>query len=244
MIRFALLLALMLAGAGWAEEVSLPEADIYVLGERHDNPDHHRVQADLVARIAPRAVVFEMLTPEQAERIRVGAPRDAATLGSLLDWGASDWPNIAFYAPIMAATTAPILGAAGAAGDLSAYALDEPLSEAEQAVREALQAEAHCGMLPPDVLPYFVASQRATDAQFAARTLAALDSHGAPVVLITGNGHARTDWGVPAAIARVRPDLRVVSVVQGEGVPGDTPPGDIVLNSAAPVRADPCAAFR
>ncbi|WP_299816512.1 ChaN family lipoprotein [uncultured Jannaschia sp.] len=228
--------------AGTAGAQDLPPADIYVLGEIHDNPAHHAVQADLVAQLGPAAILFEMLSDEQAVRIGPDTPRDAATLGPLLDWAESGWPDIAFYAPIMAASDAPILGAAGEAGDLSVYGLAAALPPEEQEARERLQAEAHCGALPEEMLPDFVARQRAIDAQFAARTLAALDAHGAPVVLIAGNGHARTDWGVPAAIARVRPDLAVVAVVQGEGDP--TVPGDVVLQAEPQVRGDPCDAFR
>jgi hypothetical protein len=238
--RIAAALALWAGAAGAAE---LPPADIYVLGEVHGNPVHHARQAEMVAEIAPSAVVFEQLTEEQAGRIAPGTPRDAATLGPLLDWAESGWPDIAFYAPIMAATDAPILGAAGAPGDLSAYGLDEPLPGPQQAAREALQAAAHCDALPPEMLPDFVARQRAIDAQFAARTLAALDRFGAPVVLVTGNGHARSDWAVPAAIVRVRPGVRVYTVVQGED--GRVPPGgDLVLDAPAPERGDPCEAFR
>ncbi|CUH27655.1 putative iron-regulated protein [Jannaschia seosinensis] len=230
------------ATIGPAAAQNLPPADVYVIGEIHGNPAHHATQARLVAHIAPRALVFEQLSGAQADRISPDARRNAATLGPLLDWDESGWPDIALYAPIMAAADAPILGAAGEAGDLSAYDLDTALPAAEQQEREALQAAAHCDALPTDLLPDFVARQRAIDAQFAARTLDALDRYGAPVVLITGNGHARTDWGVPAAIARVRPDLRVVAIVQGEGEP--TVPGDIVLQADAPPRDDPCAAFR
>ncbi len=232
----------LLAIATTAGAQDLPPAAIYVIGEIHDNPGHHAVQADLVARLDPEAVVFEMLSDEQAARIGPDTPRDAATLGPLLDWAESGWPDIALYAPIMAASDAVILGAAGAAGDLSAYGLDVALSVEEQAARERLQAEAHCGALPEDMLPDFVARQRAIDAQFAARTVAALDAYGAPVVLIAGNGHARTDWGVPAAIARVRPEAKVVAVVQGEG--DATVPGDLVLQAAPQDRGDPCDAFR
>lgn len=221
---------------------SLPPADIYVLGEVHDNPTHHAEQARLVAEIAPRAVVFEQLTDEQADRIDPDTPRDPQVLDRLLDWSDSGWPDIAFYVPIMAASDAVIIGAAGAPGDLSAFGLEAALPPEEQAAREQLQADVHCGALPENLLPRFVARQRETDAQFAARTIAAFEAHGGPVVLIAGNGHARTDWGVPAAIARVRPELRVVAVVQGEG--GATLPGDIVLQAEAPAREDPCAAFR
>jgi uncharacterized iron-regulated protein len=236
------LVALALSVSPSVRAQSLPPADVYVLGEIHDNPEHHAVQARLVAEILPTAVVFEQLTDEQADRILPETPRDAQVLDKVLDWSNSGWPDIAMYAPIMAASDAVILGAAGAPGDLSAFGLDEPLPPEEQAVREILQADAHCGALPERMLPDFVERQRAADALFASRTIAAFDAHGGPVVLITGNGHARTDWGVPAAIARVRPDLRVVALVQGEG--GETVPGDVTRQAAAPARTDPCAAFR
>ncbi|SFJ36331.1 ChaN family lipoprotein [Jannaschia pohangensis] len=231
---------IVLASAASGQD--LPRADIYVLGEIHDNAAHHVVQADLVARIDPTAVVFEQLTDEQADRITPDTPRDADTLGVLLDWAESGWPDISLYAPIMAAGGAVIRGAEGAPGDLSAYGLDQPLADDEQARREALQAAVHCDALPPDMLPEFVARQRARDAQFAARTLEAFDTFGPPVVLITGNGHARTDWGVPAAIARVRPEVSVFALIQGEG--GETPPGDMTLQAEPEPRPDPCDAFR
>ena len=40
------------------------DADIVVLGEIHDNPEHHRVQAEIVAALAPAALVFEMIPQE------------------------------------------------------------------------------------------------------------------------------------------------------------------------------------
>ena len=236
-------LAILLAGAASCRELpALPEAEVYVLGELHDNPDHHRAQAAMIAAIGPAAVAFEMLAPVQAARIGPDTPRDE-TLGALLAWERSGWPDFAIYLPVFQAFDAPVVGAGGTdARDLSAYGLDEALPAAEQAEREALQAAAHCDALPADLLPSFVARQREVDARLAHATLAALDRHGPPVVLIAGNGHARTDWGVPAAIARVRPEVRVVSVIQGEG--GAVPPGDVTLTAAAPERGDPCAAFR
>ncbi len=223
----ALACTLMLFDAAAAEP--LVDADIYIVGEQHGFAPHHAEQAAVVAKVRPTAVVFEQLTDVQADRIAPETPRNPHVFEELLDWSESGWPDLSFYFPIMTASDAVIFGAAGAAGDLSAYELDTPLDPVEQAEREALQAVAHCGALPPDRLPEFVARQRAIDAQFAARTLEALDTHGPPVVLITGNGHARSDWGVPAAIARVRPDATVLSIVQDGGPEGGP---------------DPCAAFR
>ncbi|MGB3555205.1 MAG: ChaN family lipoprotein, partial [Jannaschia sp.] len=153
----------------------MPPADIYVLGERHDNPAHHVAQGDLIRRIDPTAVVLEMLTDEQADRLTPDTPRDPQVLERALDWSAMGWPDIATYMPVFLASDAPILGAAGTPPDLSGFSLDTALPAKEQAEREALQADAHCGALPTDLLPQFVDRQRAVDAQFAARTLAALD---------------------------------------------------------------------
>lgn len=229
---------------GSASAEGLPPADVYVLGERHDNPDHHVRQGDLVRQIAPTAVVFEMLTDEQAVRFDPTMPRDPQVLDQVFGWSDMGWSDISFYMPIFEALDGALVGAAGAPGDLSGYGLDDPLPADQQAEREQLQADVHCGALPEDLLPQFVQSQRQTDAQFAARTLAALDRFGPPVVLIAGNGHARSDWGVPAAIARVRPEVTVIAVVQGEG--GVVPPGgDVVFDAGAPAdRPDPCEAFR
>jgi hypothetical protein len=59
--------------------------------------------------------------------------------------------------------------------------------------------------LAPEILPGFVEAQRLRDAALAEAALAALEAHGAPVAIITGNGHARRDWGVPAVLAVAAP---------------------------------------
>ena len=239
-------LALLAALAFPAGAQDLPRAEVYVLGEVHDNPAHHAAQAEMIAEIGPNAVVFEMLTPEQAARLdRPDLPSDPEALDALLGWTEAGWPDIAIYMPVLeAARQVAVLGAAGGDMDLAPYGLDEPLPEDEQAARESLQRAAHCDALPAEMLPDFVARQRAVDARLAAATLDALARFGLPVVLIAGNGHARRDWGVPAAIARVRPEIPVIAVVQGED--GSVPPGGDVVRDAPSVagRPDPCAAFR
>ena len=87
-----------------------------------------------------------------------------------------------------------------------------------------------------------VEAQRVRDAHFARTVLDAIEQFGAPVVLITGNGHARTDWGVPTYLVRVAPDLKVYSVGQSEEgrIAGAF---DRVEDAPAVERADPCAAF-
>lgn len=241
--------------------VALPPADIVVLGEVHDNPKHHRNQARAIRALHPRAVVFEMLTPEQAEIVnRSGLKGDE--LAQAIGWADSGWPDFALYAPVFAALgDARVYGAAvpdaairqamsgdlaGAFGvDAAGYGLTVPLPAEEESVREAGQQEAHCNALPDDMLPGMVAAQRLRDAAFARTAAQAFADVGRSVIVITGSGHARTDWGIPGVLSLADPDLLVLSVGQIErgGVPA-IPPFDLWLVTAPVPRDDPCAGFR
>ena len=106
-----------------------------------------------------------------------------------------------------------------------------------------LQRDAHCGKLPDEMLPVMIDLQRLRDATLARTTLAALDEIGGPVAVITGNGHARADWGMPAYIARVAPEVIVTTLGQSED--GAVPDGtfDVILDAPGIEREDPCLAF-
>jgi uncharacterized iron-regulated protein len=248
-----------------ADEVALADldrsdtyrgADVVVLGEVHDNPVHHAHQARAVAAIAPKALVFEMLKPEAARKMPATLP-DANSLAQLLGWEASGWPDFAMYFPIFAAAAqarvygaevprdaaqqAFDIGIAAVFGDgAEAYGLTDPLPHEEQARREAEQAEAHCNALPPDLLPGMVDVQRLRDAALARAVVRAMAETGGPVAVITGNGHARRDTGLPAVLARVAPALNVLSIGQFEEAAPDAPPHDLWLLTAATPRDDPC----
>jgi uncharacterized iron-regulated protein len=64
------------------------------------------------------------------------------------------------------------------------------------------------------------------------------------VVVITGNGHARADWGLPRILAETAPELRVITIGQFEDEADEAPPFDYWLITDAAERPDPCAAFR
>ncbi len=250
-----------------AEEIAadrldaLPPAPIVVLGEVHDNPVHHANQALAVEAMSPAALVFEMLTPVQAEAAAADLRDDADALAAALGWAESGWPDFAMYYPIFAAAPdAAVYGAAlprdavrraatdGAAAlfgpDARVFGIDAALPAAELAARTAEQGQAHCDAIPVDQLPGMVESQRLRDAAFARTALEALDATGGPVAVITGNGHARTDRGVPAMIAAARPDLEVLAIGQLEALPEETPPFDLWVVTEPVDREDPCAAFR
>jgi len=263
MKTFLALAALLAAAPTCAERIDaqalshLPQADVVVLGEVHDNPVHHANQAQAVAALAPSAVVFEMLTPEQAARVTPALRADRAALEQALGWADTGWPDFAMYHPIFTASDAAIYGAAlpreqvrravgeGAAAvfgeEAAAYGLADPLPGDQQREREDLQRDAHCNALPETLLPGMVEAQRLRDAAFARTVAQAVAETGGPVAVITGNGHARRDWGLPAALALAAPGLSLISVGQLEETPEDGAPYDFWLVTEATERDDPCA---
>lgn len=254
----ALMLAL-LAGPAGAQVVPPPGMDVYVLGEVHDNPSHHAEQARLLALVAPKTVVWEMLTPEQVVAMEGVDRADLAAMEKALDWAHSGWPDFALYHPIFAAAggaahlgaTVPRADLRKAIGEGAGAALGEraegwpmgPLATPEQEAREAEQREAHCNALPEDLLPGMVEAQRMRDWSLASLAVAAVEAGQGPVVVITGTGHARKDWGAPALIAAARPGVKVWSLGQIEGAPDGNEPFDAVQTAPAPEREDPCRAF-
>lgn len=232
-----------------------------ILGEIHDNPHHHSAQALALAAIRPAAVVWEMLTPDQAARLPDDLT-DPDAVAESVGWHGSGWPDFALYHPLMLAAPGAQHRGAGiprAAArrvfaqpladvfgpQAAAFGLDRPLPADQLAQRADQMQAAHCGALPAEMLPAMVAAQRLRDAELARTALAALAETGGPVAIITGNGHARTDWGVPALLAAAAPGVRVLSIGMLEAAPdGAPPPFDLWLVTAPADRPDPCAAFR
>lgn len=236
-------------------------ADVVILGETHDNPSHHLVQADAITRLNPAAVVWEMLDQETAAGIPDLPIEDPEALALALDWAHSGWPDFAIYYPVFrAAATRPSYGglvprqaafavaqdgpqiAVGEDG-VSKFGLDQPLPEAEMAQRVAGQMAAHCDAMGHEMMPMMVQIQRVRDARLAQATMQALEDTGGPVVVITGNGHARKDWGVPVYLEFAAPQVTVFSLGQSEegAISGVF---DAVVDGPRVDRPDPCAVFR
>ncbi len=85
----------------------LARARFVLLGENHDNPDHHGLQAELLRQLIDvgrrPAVGFEMLEIDDAPAIAkhlATAPKDAAGLGEVVGWNRRGWPDWEFYQPI------------------------------------------------------------------------------------------------------------------------------------------------
>ena len=74
--------------------------DVVILGEVHDNPAHHVFQTDVVAALDPAAIVFEMVTAEEARFVTPDLAADAEALSEALGWAESGWPDFALYYPL------------------------------------------------------------------------------------------------------------------------------------------------
>lgn len=260
-IAFVLSASLVQAGQITPSDLaSLPKTDVVLLGEIHDNPVHHQNQERALKAIAPRAIVYEMLTGAQALHLTPDMLQDADALEQALDWAHGGWPDFAMYYPLFRAASGKLaigaqlkrealrqaisgdaLTAFGA--DAARFGLDQPLPEGQQAEREALQFAAHCDALPEQMLPGMVMAQRMRDAALARAIMLAIKQTGGPVAVITGNGHAQTAWGIPVVLAQVAPDLRVLSIGQFEQAPEGDVAHDLWLVTTPTVREDPCAAF-
>jgi uncharacterized iron-regulated protein len=214
----------------------LSRAKFVMLGEKHDNPDHHQLQARILRAMVAAgrrpAVAFEMFTTADAsaiERHLAAAPRDAAGLGDAVNWKKSGWPDWELYQPIadvalqarlriVAANLPPATArevARHGAGALdqalvARYALDRPAAADIDTAMAAEIRSGHCNQAPENLLPRMVLAQRARDAQMADSLLAVAEPDGA--ALITGNGHARVDQGVPLHLRAQHPDAAIASV--------------------------------
>ncbi|KIC38325.1 lipoprotein [Leisingera sp. ANG-M7] len=265
MIASAAALAALCVSGVRAEELAgavevLRGADVVILGEVHDNPVHHQRQAHLLLALKPRAVVWEMITAEQAEGLEASILGDAEQTAEALNWAVSGWPEFGLYAPVFAAakgarqygalvprSDATKIMSEGAvayfgAGAAALFGLDQPLPETEQAAREADQQANHCNAMPEEMLPVLVDFQRLRDAALAAAADKALAETGGPVAVITGNGHARMDRGLTIYLANARPEAAIRSLGQSEDgqISGQF---DLVLDAPSVERPDPCLAF-
>jgi len=220
-----------------------------LLGERHDNPDHHALQAKLMRAMVAAgrrpALGFEMLATDDAPavvRYLARSPKDAAGLGDAVNWSRSGWPEWRFYQPIAQAAldaNVPIVatnlskagteavrrnGLPGLGPTLTTQLrLSEPTPETRLAMTRELR-ESHCGQMPDNTIDRMVDIQWARDARIAASLARGGQRDGG--VLIAGAGHVRRDRGVPLHLALQAPGATIASVAFVEVDAAGTKPGD------------------
>ncbi len=216
----------------------LGQATYVMLGEKHDNFDHHRLQAQMLRQLYDfgrnPALAFEMIDFDQAAALQghlAATPKDTAqaaqSIGKAVKWERTGWPDWQHYRPLAQAALAagaPVVAAnlprrlsraigkqgyhALEADLVSRTGLDQPLHPYDRLAMEKEIGASHCGYLPKLAVPAVARVQRAKDAAMAD----ALVRVGASAVLIAGAGHARSDHGVPMVLDRLAPDAMVLSL--------------------------------
>jgi uncharacterized iron-regulated protein len=226
-----------------------------LLGEVHDNPVHHRLQAAAVSEFATpgpsgTAVVFEQIRDDRQEGLdRFDEfSRNAArlpTVGDLkrfVEWDKSGWPKD-IYDPLLESTISAKL--AIYPGDASRPVMMKTAKEGEASVSEPdrkrlaldipLGAELDAASIKEiedshcGAIPKSAFGGMAYAQRYRDAHLAdavlKASEKHAGVILIAGNGHVRTDRAVPWYIAQRAPGKKVVSVAFVEVEDGKTDAG-------------------
>jgi len=217
----------------------LAQADFVLIGEKHDNPDHHRIQAWAIRAMTdagrPPAVAFEMFTEDQQPAIDAYVARygpDAEGLGAAVDWDSSGWPDWSIYQPVAQAGLDG--GGAVLAASFPKAALRAIMKQGSAAIdperveRLDLETElpapiiadmrvdiieSHCNMLPDSMIDPMVNVLRTRDALMARVMIDAVEAGGASAaVLIAGGGHTRTDRGVPWHLRRMAAEAKILAI--------------------------------
>lgn len=252
-------------------EAIVARADYALLGETHDNPAHHEIQARLLEAASQRAplpaLAMEQIDLEYQQAVDA-AREKGATPAAIAEAGhiATGWqwkryePLIAYALAhgerILAANYSRARSrevmtggvAAIGAAQLERLAVEPVWSPERNAKLRGLIVEGHCGQDDP-IIDSVVAIQRVRDALMAEAIL-----QSPRTVAIIGRGHARADVGVPLYLALRAPGKRVISLGIVE-VEGDKPnvadypeaaPGthDLVWFTPRAGRTDPCATFK
>jgi uncharacterized iron-regulated protein len=233
----------------------LAQAPRVVVGEQHDNRDHHTLQRWLLQALADQrpqgSLLLEMLTPRQQPRVDAvrqlpALPQD---LPGALDWSPGwDWR---LYGPMVESAlrqSYPVSSANLDSADIQRIYRQAPAMSGTRSnaatVKDQLLGqirESHCGLLPESQMPAMLAVQQQRDRRMAERLLEAP----APALLFAGAWHVRKDVGVPLhALDLGAQDAPVVLMLAEEG--GDVTPAmaDFVWYTPATPSQDSCAQMR
>ena len=236
----------------------LASQPVVLLGEVHDNAVQHALRARalraLVGSGARPALLMEQFDRDRQadldramaqpgatadEVIAAATPADASMQG----WS---WPlyrpyvalALEYRLPLVAANVSRVDTRRIAADGLAAHGFEARVPDDLAAGQARAIVEGHCGLIDAAQAGGLIAAQVARD-QFMARAVEAHAARGA--VLLAGNGHVRTDLGVPRWLAPAT-RVRTVSIglLEAGRVPDASSPYDSVVVTPAQRRPDPC----
>lgn len=229
-----------------------------LVGERHDNPDHHALQLwlsrELSARRPQGSVLMEMINPDQQSRIEQAqrerrAGRTLADPIESLAWQPG-W-SWSLYGPLVQHELSqpyPLLAANLDRAEILDIYRKRPTLQGSASTASSVQQrlladirQSHCDMLPESQLPAMLAVQQQRDRRMAEALLAAPQ----PSLLLAGAFHARKDLGVPLHLADLGASARQAVLILAEaGQLVDARMADYVWYTAAMPQEDLCASLR
>ena len=250
---------------------ALARRPVVLLGEVHDNAAQHAARAaalrQWVQSGARPALAFEQFDRERQADIdrarRETAPAGSSRSQHLIAQASPqrsgwDWALYRPYLDLALEYELPIVAANLSRADasrvasqgfaavfdaaaISALGLDALAPAAVRAQERAID-EGHCKQLPAEMVVRLARSQTARDAALAL-SIAPHAERG--VVLLTGNGHARKDIGVPMFLsAAQRARTVTIGLLEDEGAtPEWRSRFDVAFVTPTQPRPDPCAGF-
>ncbi len=256
-----LLLSAMLGLTGCAQRAVISDnpsqrwlqASYWLLGERHDAPEHQQLAADNIQTLAQsgrlRALVVEMA--EQGYST-MGLPANAqeGMVRAALRWDEAGWPWATYSAPIMAAVRAGVV-VSGAnlsrpqmRDAMKSAAFDAAVTAETREIHLQNVREGHCNLLPEAQIGPMARVQIARDLAMA-RSLQKYQDGAGPgqiTVLLAGSIHVSKTVGVPLHL----PHGSAVSILMLAGGAEDperlaTPGYDAVWPTPAVPDKDYCA---
>ncbi|MES2830483.1 MAG: ChaN family lipoprotein [Pseudomonadota bacterium] len=214
------------------------QSDVTLLGESHDNRQHHLVQNAILQAVAKTrntpVVVMEQYDLTQQEQLDAIARsnRDPVERSNAFEALMNDGWDRAGYRPLL--DTAVHHGLPIVAANISRQSLREVSREgfdalgiqeverlgllahwtdAQQTVLEREIMHGHCNALPTTAVGGLSKAQRVRDAIMADKILAAVSKRNVhPAVAILGRGHVRADLGVPWYLKNRAPGKSVLVI--------------------------------
>jgi uncharacterized iron-regulated protein len=236
----------------------LAAAPRVLVGEQHDNPDHHALQLWLLRALAMQraqgSLLLEMLNPGQqaaVDQVRAAyaGGQPPVDLYQALEWQPNwDWGLYGALAGYAVQQPWPLQSANLDRSEIMQIYAQRPLLNGTVSTTAAVQEtlleqirQSHCGLLPESQLPAMLAVQQQRDRRMAERMREAPQ----PALLFAGAFHVRRDLGVPLHLQDIGADEGALVLVLAEaGSEVTAAQGDFVWFTAAQPEEDHCAALR
>ena len=240
-------------------------SSILLLGEKHDNADHHLLQSKIIQSIPEQdsvAISFEMLNNPSLLTDQTWT--STSQFSTQVQWEQSGWPEFQIYEPIFKIAIQrqyKIVAGSPSRKEMMSVArgtMDEVemeklgiTSDLPKEFQDDLRQEiinSHCGYASEDMVVMMIAAQRYKDAIMAKSITDQLSTH-QKVVLIAGGGHTRNDRGVPLYLDEKLKDNNIsilpVEVQEGLTKPEEyTSIADFLYFTPRVDNIDPCEKYK